>query len=52
MSDLPLIAFDVNETLVDLETMAPTCGRDAPLVLELDAAPIAMSKQSRTGKEA
>jgi hypothetical protein len=28
MSDLPLIAFDVNETLVDLETMAPTCGRD------------------------
>src|ERR1700753_455591 len=27
MSDLPLIVFDVNETLLDLETMAPTFER-------------------------
>ena len=27
MSDLPLIVFDVNETLLDLETMAPTFAR-------------------------
>src|SRR6516162_2573096 len=27
MSDLPLIVFDVNETLLDLETMSPTFER-------------------------
>jgi hypothetical protein len=27
MSDLPFIVFDVNETLLDLETMAPTFER-------------------------
>jgi hypothetical protein len=27
MSDLPLIFFDVNETLLDLQTMAPTFER-------------------------
>src|SRR5262249_60036407 len=27
MADLPLIVFDVNETLLDLETMAPTFER-------------------------
>ena len=27
MSDLPLVVFDVNETLLDLETMAPTFDR-------------------------
>ena len=52
MSDLPLIAFDFHETLLDLETMAPTFGRHAPLVLELDAARIAMGKQTRKGEEA
>ena len=27
MADLPLIVFDVNETLLDLETMEPTFAR-------------------------
>jgi hypothetical protein len=27
MAGLPLIVFDVNETLLDLETMSPTFGR-------------------------
>ena len=27
MSDLPFLVFDVNETLLDLETMAPTFER-------------------------
>jgi hypothetical protein len=27
MSDLPLIVFDVNETLLDLQTMEPTFER-------------------------
>jgi hypothetical protein len=49
MSGLPLIAFNVNQTLLDLETMAPTY---PSLVLELDAAPIAMGKQTRKGEEA
>ena len=52
MAALPYIVFDVNETLLDLETMAPTFGRHAPLVLELDAARIAMGKQTRKGEEA
>jgi hypothetical protein len=52
MSDVPLIAFEVNETLLDLETMAPIFGRFPPLVLGLDAAVVAMGKQSRTGEEA
>jgi hypothetical protein len=51
MSDLPLIACDANETLVDLEATAQTFGRFASVVLELDAASIAMGKQSRKGKE-
>jgi hypothetical protein len=37
MSDLPLIAFDLSETLLGLETMAPTFARYASLVFELDA---------------
>jgi hypothetical protein len=45
------IACDANETLVDLEATAQIFGRFASVVLELDAASIAMGKQSRKGEE-
>jgi hypothetical protein len=57
MSDLPVIVFDVNVTLVDLETMAPILlahlqARHAAMVGALDAPRFAVCKQNRKGGEA